>query len=76
MQNSDWASFLAYSNLFGIKGFVVVVVITFQTSNKQLRTYYFKKKQLRTCKEDNTCANPENTSQADNTCIAPAPRTS
>jgi signal peptidase I len=24
---SDWVSFLAYSNLFGIKGFVVVVVV-------------------------------------------------
>jgi hypothetical protein len=24
----DWVSFLAYPNLFGIKGFVVVVVIT------------------------------------------------
>jgi hypothetical protein len=24
---SDWVSFLAYPNLFGIKGFVVVVVI-------------------------------------------------
>jgi hypothetical protein len=24
---SDWASFLTYSNLFGIKGFVVVVVV-------------------------------------------------
>jgi hypothetical protein len=25
--NSDWVSFLAYPNLFGIKGFVVVVVV-------------------------------------------------
>jgi translation elongation factor EF-1beta len=24
---SDWVSFLAYPNLFGIKGFVVVVVV-------------------------------------------------
>jgi hypothetical protein len=24
---SDWVSFLAYLNLFGIKGFVVVVVV-------------------------------------------------
>jgi hypothetical protein len=24
---SDWVSFLAYSNLFGIKGFVVVVIL-------------------------------------------------
>jgi hypothetical protein len=23
----DWVSFLAYTNLFGIKGFVVVVVV-------------------------------------------------
>jgi hypothetical protein len=26
-QLSDWVSFLAYPNLFGIKGFVVVVVV-------------------------------------------------
>jgi hypothetical protein len=25
---SNWVSFLAYPNLFGIKGFVVVVVVT------------------------------------------------
>jgi hypothetical protein len=24
---SDWVSFLAYLNLFGVKGFVVVVVV-------------------------------------------------
>jgi hypothetical protein len=24
---SDWVSFLAYPNLFGIKGFVVVIVV-------------------------------------------------
>jgi hypothetical protein len=28
---SDWVSFLAYPNLFGIKGFVVVVVVEYQT---------------------------------------------
>jgi hypothetical protein len=27
---SDWVSFLAYPNLFGIKGFVVVVVVSIQ----------------------------------------------
>jgi hypothetical protein len=27
MPPSDWVSFLAYPNLFGIKGFVVVVVL-------------------------------------------------
>jgi hypothetical protein len=26
---SDWVSFLAYPNLFGIKGFVVVVVVVY-----------------------------------------------
>jgi hypothetical protein len=29
---SDWVSFLTYPNLFGIKGFVVVVVISGNTS--------------------------------------------
>jgi hypothetical protein len=39
---SDWVSFLAYPNLFGIKGFVVVVVedvsfirLQFTTSKKE-----------------------------------------
>jgi hypothetical protein len=30
---SDWVSFLAYLNLFGIKGFVVVVYIQFPQSD-------------------------------------------
>jgi hypothetical protein len=29
---SDWVSFLAYINLFGIKGFVVVVVVAIQNN--------------------------------------------
>jgi hypothetical protein len=34
---SDWASFLAYPNLFGIKGFVIVVVIdSFDSSMNEL----------------------------------------
>jgi hypothetical protein len=31
---SDWVSFLAYPNLFGIKGFVVVVVVTINCNNR------------------------------------------
>jgi hypothetical protein len=31
---SDWISFLAYSNLFGIKGFVFVVVVVVTTHDK------------------------------------------
>jgi hypothetical protein len=26
---SDWVSFLAYPNLFGIKGFVVIVIVIY-----------------------------------------------
>jgi hypothetical protein len=30
---SDWVSFLAYPNLFGIKGFVVIVVVVYEIGN-------------------------------------------
>jgi hypothetical protein len=33
---SDWVSFLAYPNLFGIKGFVVVVVVADMAISAQL----------------------------------------
>jgi hypothetical protein len=35
---SDWVSFLAYPNLFGIKGFVVVVVVF--TTGKNARSFW------------------------------------
>jgi hypothetical protein len=33
MKLSDWVSFLAYPNLFGIKGFVVTVVVVVVVSD-------------------------------------------
>jgi hypothetical protein len=42
---SDWVSFLAYPNLFGIKGFVVVVVVNYMLPNDLLK----KKKMLVKC---------------------------
>jgi hypothetical protein len=42
---SDWISFLAYPNLFGIKGFVVVVVFTvlqldIMVNNSETKRFY------------------------------------
>jgi hypothetical protein len=34
---SDWVSFLAYPNLFGIKGFLVVVVLISDAENSTSR---------------------------------------
>jgi hypothetical protein len=34
---SDWISFLAYPNLFGIKGFVVVVVLDLLKTGKNIK---------------------------------------
>jgi hypothetical protein len=38
---SDWVSFLAYPNLFGIKGFIVIIVVVVPNSLPWKCTHFF-----------------------------------